>query len=65
MTVKKFGRYLMQSTNSPIVLWPYAYVLAANMRSLIASQKPGIMGRTPFETTVGYTPDISEYVSFA
>ena len=65
MTVKKFGRYLMQSTNSPIVLWPYAYVLAANIRSLIASQKAGMMGRTPFETTIGYTPEISEYVSFA
>ena len=24
-----------------------------------------MMGRTPFETTIGYTPDISEYVSFA
>ena len=37
---------------------------AAEIRSRKASNKPGIQGRTPFENTYGYTPDISEYTSF-
>ena len=62
--VKKLGRFLMQSSNTPIRLWSYAYMFAAAIRSLTASSKVGMQSRTPFERTMGYTPDISEYVSF-
>ena len=63
--VKKLGRFLMQASNTPIRLWSYAYMFAATIRSLTASSKVGMNCRTPFEITMGYTPDISEYISFA
>ena len=31
--VKKLGRYFMQSTDTPIFLWPLAYTFAAEIRS--------------------------------
>ena len=55
----------MQSTDTPIVVWPLAYTFAADIRFLIVSNKPVIQGRTPFENTYDYTPDISEYTSFS
>ena len=60
--MKKLDRYFMQSTDTPIVLWPLVYNFAAEIRSRLASNKPGMQGRTPFENTYGYTPDISEYI---
>ena len=39
-------------------------MFAAAIRSLTASSRVGMNCRTPFEVTVGYTPDISEYISF-
>ena len=63
--VKKLGRFLMQESNSPIRLWSYAYMFAAAIHFLTTSSKIGMNGRTPFEGTMGYTPDISEYVLFA
>ena len=55
----------MQSTDTPIVVWPLAYTFAADIRFLIVSNKPVIQGRTPLENTYGYTPDIPEYTSFS
>ena len=63
--MKKLDRYFMQSTDTSIVLWPLVYTFAAETRSRLASNKPGMQGRTPFENTYGYTPDISEYTSFS
>ena len=60
--VKKLGRYFMQSIDTPIALWPLAYTFAAEIRSRLASNKPGMQDRTPFENTYVYTPDISEYI---
>ena len=63
--MKKLGRYFIQSTDTPIVLWSLAYTFVAEIRYQIASNKPGMQGRTPFENIYGYTPDISEYTSFS
>ena len=62
--IKKMGRYILQATNTPIVLWSYAFVFVAMIRKLTASSRVGMNGRTPFESIHGYTPDISEYASF-
>ena len=62
--IKKLGRYFMQSTNTPIVLWSFAFVFAAIVRTMTASTKIGMNNRTPFEAIHGFTPDISEYASF-
>ena len=55
----------MQSTDTPIILWPLTYNFAAETRYRLALNKAGIQGRTSFENTYGYTPDISEYTSFS
>lgn len=63
-SLKMLGRYLMQSTNTPIRLWDYAYIHAANIISRTSTNILDPLHRTPFEHVMGYTPDISEYTSF-
>ena len=63
--VKKLGCYFMQSTNTHIVLWSLAYTFVAEIRYRIASNTPGIQGRTLFDNTYGYTPDILQYISIS
>ena len=63
--VKKYARRLMQSTNTPIRLWCFAYEFAADLLSLCATGRFDLQGRTPYECTMNYTPDISEYASFS
>ena len=53
--VKKHGRCFMQSTDTPIVLWPLAYTFSGDIQSRIASNKSGMQERTPFGNTYGYT----------
>ena len=62
--VKVLGRYLMQTTNTPIRLWDYAYKYAADILSRTAMNTIDPLHRTPFEHVMGYTPDISEFVSY-
>ena len=62
--VKVLGRYLMQTTNTPIRLWDYAFIHAANILSRTATNTMDSLHRTPFEHVMGYTPDISEFTSF-
>lgn len=62
--IKRLGRYLMQSTNTPIRLWDMAYLYASAIISITASNHVDSLHRTPFEHVMGYTPDISEYTSF-
>lgn len=63
-SVKILGRYLMQTTNTPIRLWDYAYRYAADIISRTAMNTLDPLHRTPFEHVMGYTPDISEFVSY-
>ena len=54
----------MQSTNIPIRLWDMAYIHAAAITSITASNHVDPLHCTPFEHVMGYTPHISEYASF-
>ena len=54
----------MKSTSTPVVLWDYCWEYCAVIRSLTASNNIYLNGKTPFEPVHGYTPDISEYVTF-
>ena len=53
----------MRLTQTPIRLWCFCYEYSAGVLSLLASGRFGLKGRTPYETYMKYTPDISEYVS--
>ena len=54
----------MQKTNTPIQLWDYAYEYAGQIRSLTVTNQFLLKNITPFEHIKGYTPDISEFVTF-
>lgn len=54
----------MQTTNTPIRLWDYAYQHAANIISQTAINTIDHLHRTPYEHVMGHTPDISKFVSY-
>ena len=62
--VKNTARYFLQWKNTPIRLWTYAFVYAAEILNCIASTHVAARGVTPFELVYGYSPDISEFVSY-
>jgi len=63
--IKKLSKKWMASKQSPIRLWCFCFELAADVLSLCATMHYSLQGRTPYEITCNYTPDISEYVTFA
>ena len=63
--LKRYARKLMMATNTPIRLWCFCYEYSANLLSILANGRYDLQGRTPYEAVLHYTPDISEYVSFA
>lgn len=63
--IKKLSKKWMARTNSPVRLWCFCFELAADVLSLCATMHYSLQGRTPYEITCNYTPDISEYVTFA
>ena len=62
--LKRHARKLMQSTRTPVRLWCFCYEYTADLLSLCATGSFELQGRTPYETVLHSTPDISEYVSF-
>ena len=62
--VKKHARRLMQTTCTPVRLWCFCYEYSADLLSICATGRYVLKGRTPYECTMNYTPDISEYASF-
>ena len=62
--VKSYGRKIMESKQAPIRLWCFAFEYAADILTLMATGTYQLGGRTPYEIVMGYTPDISEYVTF-
>ena len=62
--IKKYARRIMQETQTPIRLWCFGYEYAADILSLCASGRYDLKGRTPYETVMNSTPDISEYVTY-
>ena len=63
--LRRISRRIMSSTNTPIRLWDYAYEYAAELRCLTVTRNRHLKGRTPFELVKGYTPDISEFITFS
>ena len=47
-----------------MVLWDYCAEYTAELRCMTATNLFDLNGRTPFETVLGFTPDISELVEF-
>ena len=62
--IKAWARYFMQFKNTPLRLCDHAMLYASELRNLTAPKHIRNRGRTPFELMHGYTPDISEYVTF-
>ena len=62
--VKRKVRHLMKTTATPVRLWDYCWTYAAEIRSLVATGNIYLDGGTPFCKVHGYTPDISEYLTF-
>ena len=62
--LKNSARYFMQSTRTPIRLLDHALMYAAEVRNITATPSVILKGRTPFEATLGYSPDISEFTTF-
>ena len=62
--VRNTAQYFLQWKNTPIRLWTYAFVYATEILNQIVSTHVASHGQNPFEMIHGYTPDISEYVSF-
>lgn len=62
--IKNSARYFMQASQTPIRLLDHALMYACDIRNLTATSSVAMKGRTPFEITLGYSPDISEYTLF-
>ena len=55
---------MMRGTNIPLVLWDYCVEYNSDLRCMTATDIYDLNGRTPFESVLGFTPDISELVEF-
>ena len=62
--LKKMMMRHQRKTGSPKRLWCYLGEWVSHIRSLTASDHPGLNGRTPAEIMISSTPDISEYAIF-
>ena len=60
---KKWYRTMFR-TNCPRRLWCFGLRYIAQIMQRTASNSGRLEGRTPFETLMGETPDISEYMDF-
>ena len=63
--IKKWARYFMQLTETPIRLIDRALQYAIELRTITLSTLLGAKGRTPFEIVHGHSPDLSKYVMFS
>ena len=55
---------MTREKNSPRRLWNYLGDLVAKKRRVTSSSIPSMRGRTPHETVLGWTPDISTLIQF-
>ena len=62
--IKSRARHFMQGTNTPLRLWEYAFKYVSELASLTSSNRVSMSHRTSFEDIMGYSPNISEYISF-
>ena len=64
-TAKATCAKLMHNRNVPLRLWCFALEYATELASIMVPGMYRNKGRTGYEVTLGFTPDISEYVEFA
>ena len=62
--VKKNVKRLMQSTNTPMKLWDYCWEYFSEIKSNTATKNIYLGNRTPYESVMGFTPDISELIKY-
>ena len=62
--IKRKVKHLMQTTNTPVVLWDYCWEYAAAIRSHVAVDNILLDDVTPYEKVHGYSPNITEYTVF-
>ena len=62
--VKRRVRNLMKKTNTPIRLRDYCWCYVSDLRSITATRHLYLDDVTHFEKVHGYTPNISEFLSF-
>lgn len=63
--VKRYARRLMSTARTPVRLWCFCFEYAVGVLSLCVAGRFELQGRTPYETVLNYTLDISEYVSYS
>ena len=63
--IKRYARRIMRDTSTPVRLWCFAYEYSADLLSIMANGRYDLHGRTPYESVMHHTPDISEYLVFA
>ena len=62
--MKRKMRHLMKTKLTPVVHWDYCWTYVSELRSLTATNNIFFNGETPFAKVHGYTPDISEFLTF-
>lgn len=62
--IKRKVRHRMRITNTPVRLWDYCWEYISSIISLTASNHLLLDSVTPSEKVFGFTPNISEYISF-
>ena len=62
--VKPYASKMMERHQVPLQLWCFSNEYVAKILSLVASGMFQLQNRTPYETVMHYTPDISKYVNF-
>jgi len=63
--IKRKLRRIMKMTLTPIRLWDYAWEYVSSIRALTAMRHFYLDDVTPAEKVYGYTPNITEYISFS
>lgn len=63
--IKRSIAHMMRRTCTPLRLWDYCWEYYCAIRSLTATGHIQSDGGTPFQVIHGYSPDISEYLSFS
>ena len=60
--LKRRVRNSMRKTNTSVRLWDYSWEYESSIISLTATQHIQNNGVTAFESIMGYTPNISEFI---
>ena len=62
--VKRNVSRLMETTSTPLKFWDYCWEYFSEIKSNTATKNIYLRDRTPYESIMGFTPDISELVRY-